>query len=103
MSEHRLSEAGQKILHWIRAGQPEGLPREDYIPIYGLLHRKLTVVEIDEITHSLLEDGYADDGVITEDEIREVVEDKAYENATEEDIARIEAKLAAMGWPLDAH
>ncbi len=36
------SEVLQKIIDWLRAGYPEGVPRTDYIPLFALLGTHLT-------------------------------------------------------------
>lgn len=101
MPDVPFSEAGHKLLAWLRAGYPDGVPREDYVSIYGILHRRLTSVEADEVATALVEGEAMDDGVITHDEIRASIEQLAKEQASDEDIARVSRRLAAAGWPLD--
>ena len=84
------------IVSWLRAGYPNGVPDNDYLPILALLARKLTSEEILEVARQLRhlpEPGFVDIGAeilrIT-DQLPKPIE-----------VERVRAKLAAFGWPLD--
>jgi len=100
MSPH-TENAGRRLVHWLRAGRPEGIAHGDYIALMGVLHRKLTTAEVEEVAISLVENDY-DDGLITEDEIRAMIEEKVHEQATDDDIARIAHLLEEAGVHVDA-
>ena len=73
-----------KVVDWLRAGYPEGVPDVDYIPLFALL--------ADELTFS------------SDPQSAEAIK-KAISNVTDtpvhdSDIARVRAHLAAGGWPL---
>ncbi len=38
----------QTILHWLRAGYPDGVPQGDYVALLGVLRRSLTPVELEK-------------------------------------------------------
>ena len=85
------------IVTWLRAGYPNGVPRNDYLPILALLSRRLTADEIIEVARQLRhlpEPGSVDVGA----EILRLTDQLP--KPTE--IERVRAKLAAFGWPLDA-
>ena len=42
-----------KIVDWLRAGYPEGVPDVDYIPLFALLGSQLTNEEVNEIADEL--------------------------------------------------
>jgi hypothetical protein len=42
-----------RILDWLRAGYPEGVPEVDYIPLFALLGSQLTETEVGEIADEL--------------------------------------------------
>lgn len=84
------------IVSWLRAGYPNGVPQNDYLPILALLSRRLTADEIIEVARQLRHlptPGFIDIGAeilrIT-DQLPKPVE-----------VERVRAKLAAFGWPLD--
>ncbi|ANS79974.1 hypothetical protein SGUI_2578 [Serinicoccus hydrothermalis] len=87
----------QKIVGWLRAGYPEGVPDGDYVALLGVLRRKLTEDDIEAIVTELLADT---DGAVTREQIRELVEAYALQQASDKDVARVSAHLAAGGWPL---
>ncbi len=88
-----------RIVGWMRAGYPEGVPNGDYVALLGILHRRLTDVEVDEIAGELAEAANKDNPV-TEADIRAMITDRVYERASKKDVARVSAQLAAGGWPL---
>ena len=93
----------QRILHWLRAGYPEGVPGPDRVPLLALLRATpLTEDQVKEVVRNLTSaDGSAlADGKITEDEIAEFIKGVTNHDAGPENVQRVSAKLAAAGWPL---
>lgn len=85
-----------RVLAWLRAGYPDGVPQQDYIALLGILKRQLTDEEIVVIASSLTGGAYED----REDRIRHAIEQRTLQHATDEEIARVSARLAIAGWPL---
>ena len=84
------------IVSWLRAGYPDGVPENDYLPILALLSRKLTADEVIEVARQLKhvpEPEFADIGV----EILRITD----QLPSPADVERVRDKLAAYGWPLD--
>jgi hypothetical protein len=91
------------ILHWLRAGYPEGVPGPDRVPLLALLRATpLTEDQIKEVVRNITADGSAAlaDGEIGEDEIAAFIKDVSHHDAGPENVQRVAAKLAAAGWPL---
>ena len=85
-----------KIVAWITAGYPEGVPGPDRVPLFALLRRGLSDDEVKAVTRELKDLGEfdsADIGVL----ITQITD----ELPQPEDIERVRARLAAQGWPLD--
>ncbi|MDT7763833.1 MAG: hypothetical protein QOC63_3253 [Mycobacterium sp.] len=85
-----------KIVAWITAGYPEGVPGPDRVPLLALLRRRLTDDEVKAVAEALInrsEFDQVDIGVL----ITEVTN----ELPTPDDIERVRKRLAAKGWPLD--
>jgi hypothetical protein len=85
-----------KVVMWLRAGYPEGVPRTDYIALLALLSRRLTDDEVKEVAGALMQRGdfdHVDIGVL----ITQITDGLP----TPEDIERVRAGLAVKGWPLD--
>ncbi|MDT5081044.1 MAG: hypothetical protein QOJ80_5681 [Mycobacterium sp.] len=85
-----------KIVAWLNAGYPEGVPGPDRVPLLALLTRKLTGEEVKAVAQDLMDRGefdHIDIGVL----ITGITD----ELPRTEDVERVRARLAAKGWPLD--
>lgn len=87
-----------KIVGWLRAGYPQGVPRSDYVALFAVLHRHLTDYEVVVIAEELAASN--PDREITHAEIEEAIARVAKEQPDDRDIARVASHLAAGGWPL---
>lgn len=92
-----------RVLDWLRAGYPQGVPREDYLALLAVLHRSLTDVEIQQIAETLTAERHRDnpEDAIGSDEIEAAIADLAKETPGETDIARVKAILEGAGWQLN--
>ncbi|HKV19425.1 MAG TPA: DUF3349 domain-containing protein [Mycobacterium sp.] len=85
-----------KIVAWITAGYPEGVPGPDRVPLFALLKPRLTDDEVKAVARELRDRGefdHVDIGVL----ITEFTD----ELPAPADVERVRARLAAKGWPLD--
>jgi DNA-binding GntR family transcriptional regulator len=87
-----------KIVSWLRAGYPDGVPKHDYIPLIALLGRQLTD---DEVTLVAGELAFSSDPESAQ-EIRKAASAITRTTVSDSDIARVRSRLAAGGWPLAA-
>ncbi len=90
----------QRILRWLRAGYPEGVPQEDYVVLLGVLHRSLTDFEVEKLARELRDGPAGIDGSITDEEIRAAIRKLARQTPAEADVRRVAGRLAEGGWPL---
>ncbi|ORA37574.1 DUF3349 domain-containing protein [Mycobacterium aquaticum] len=91
------------ILNWLRAGYPEGVPGTDRVPLLALLRATpLTDDQLKEVVRNITANGTASlvDGKIDRDVIAEFISEVTEHDAGPENINRVAAKLAAVGWPL---
>lgn len=95
----RIQDMLSRVVSWLRAGYPDGVPSNDYVALLGILRRRLTADEVQEIAGALAESA-APGAPITEDDIRAMIRSSVLETASDEDVARVSARLAAGGWPL---
>lgn len=86
-----------RVLAWLRAGYPEGIPAHDYVPLMDVLRRRLTPGEVDRAAQLIVD---ADLVNATTDQIREAVARVALEQPSDEDMRRVASHLALGGWPL---
>jgi Protein of unknown function (DUF3349) len=88
-----------RVLEWLRAGYPSGVPQQDYVVLLGLLRRKLTEAEVHQISTELA--GLAEQGeVITTADVERRVGQATLDEASPDDVRRVSSRLAAGGWPL---
>lgn len=87
-----------RVLGWLRAGYPEGLPQQDYVALLGVLARRLTPQEVETVAHRLVEDG---DLEATDEQIQDMIRSVVLTPPKDEDVRRVAARLAAGGWPLE--
>ena len=85
-----------RVVGWLRAGYPDGVPQQDYVALLGILHRQLTDEEIVAIAQTLARDTETD----VEGRIRAAIRRKTLQPATDDEVARVSARLAGVGWPL---
>jgi hypothetical protein len=104
MTEPQTTSLSQSVLGWLRAGYPDGIPPKDYLPLLGVLHRRLTSEEIRTITDDLAAQAEQSNDPIKRADIEALVEQTVYQRASDADVARVSARLASGGWPLaDPH
>ncbi|OBK76208.1 DUF3349 domain-containing protein [Mycobacterium sp. 1164985.4] len=85
-----------KIVAWITAGYPEGVPGPDRVPLFSLLRRRLTEDEIRTVAVELKRNGEFDDA-----DIGVLITQITDALPTPEDVERVRKRLAVRGWPLD--
>jgi hypothetical protein len=85
-----------KIVDWLRAGYPEGVPEHDYIPLFALLGSQLTNDEVTLIGDELAFSANPESA----DAIKKAIAAVTNTKPNDSDIARVRAHLAAGGWPL---
>ena len=89
----------QRILRWLRAGYPEGVPQEDYVVLLGVLHRSLTDFEVEKLARELRDGPAGIDGSITDEEIRAAIRKLARQTPADADVRRVAGRLAdAFGY-----
>jgi hypothetical protein len=91
------------ILNWLRAGYPEGVPGTDRVPLLALLRATpLTDDQVTEVVRNITAKSPAAlaEGKIDRDVIAEFISEVTDHDAGPENINRVAAKLAAVGWPL---
>lgn len=91
----------QRMVNWLRAGYPQGVPQNDYMPILALMGR-LSDADVALVARELIAaqpTGEAREP-ITDDEVEQLIQKVSGVAPDEQDIDRVRARLAAKGWPL---
>ncbi|MCV7158795.1 DUF3349 domain-containing protein [Mycolicibacterium brisbanense] len=83
-----------RIVAWITAGYPEGVPGPDRVPLLALLRRRLTDDEVRTIARDLMVRGEFDEA-----DIGTLIMHITDELPGRLDVDRVRDRLAASGWP----
>lgn len=84
-----------RALEWLRAGYPQGMPQQDYVALLGVLARRLTAAEVDEIAHTLVREGLMQ---ATDEQIGDAIRHAHLTPPTQEDVDRVGTHLDAAAW-----
>jgi hypothetical protein len=84
------------VISWVRAGYPDGVPEQDYIPLIALLGSQLSEVDVGYVAEELAKSGDEH----TSAAIKAVIADITHDKPLDSDVARVRARLAQGGWPL---
>jgi hypothetical protein len=88
----------QRIVDWLRAGYPEGVPPRDYMPLFALLARRLSTEEVEEIAAQLQREGKLDAAIDHRDVVRQAVAAVTNQPVLDADVARVQEHLIQVGW-----
>ena len=83
----------ESIVGWLRAGYPQGVPEQDYIPLLALLARRLTSEEVEAVAAQLVRQG----DPIDPTDIGTLITKVTDELPRNEDIARVRKQLETAG------
>jgi hypothetical protein len=86
------------VVSWLRAGYPEGVPDNDFIPLVAILERRLTKREVRAVRKELEASGMLKPGV---EDIGDAITSVINETASQADIERVTAHLLKKGWPVE--
>jgi hypothetical protein len=90
-----------KVVNWLRAGYPEGIPQGDFPSVLLVLRRNLSDDDIEAISDDLALQSVSNGAEpVSAEQIRAMVHDHVFQSATDDDLRRVSATLAAGGWPL---
>ncbi|SDT38550.1 DUF3349 domain-containing protein [Microlunatus soli] len=90
------------IINWLRVGYPDGVPEQDYVPLFALLARRLSSEEVHQIAEAIIRRNQGAEIIdgATNVDIGVQITKLTDEMPREEDVARVRSRLAAAGWPL---
>jgi hypothetical protein len=92
-----------RVIGWLTAGYPEGVPATDRIAVIALLKRRLTDEQVmrvvTDVTVHWIEIG--SDDPITRDKVEQMIHQELQVQPSDADIERVSARLAAGGWPME--
>jgi hypothetical protein len=96
MASREFPPIVQRVVDWLRAGYPEGVPDVDYIPLFALLGTELTNHDVELIAEDLAETS----DPASAEEIKKAIAAVTNTKPSQADVNRVRARLAGGGWPL---
>jgi hypothetical protein len=90
----------QRVVQWLRAGYPDGVPQQDYVALLGILQRSLTENELAQVVGELTEDAESGQHLLTRELVEQRIEDVVKGPVDDADVVRVSSRLASAGWPL---
>jgi Protein of unknown function (DUF3349) len=87
----------QKVLDWLHAGYPSGIPEQDYYPLLAFLSRSLKPDEVSLVVNTLQSESGTDHPTTTQD-VSVAIEEVTQSPALGQDIQRVESHLRDLGW-----
>lgn len=90
-----------RVLNWLRAGYPDGIPQQDFPTVLLVLRRNLSDADIESIADDLALQSISNDSEpVTAEHVHQMIREHALQSAAPEDVRRVSAALARGGWPL---
>lgn len=90
---HTVSE----VVAWLQAGYPQGVPSSDRVALLGILRRRLSDAELEDVAGQVVATATQPTSV---EQIRELLRSTTLQEASEDDVRRVSAILVMGGWPL---
>jgi hypothetical protein len=92
-----LSDMLMRVVGFLRAGYPEGVPAHDYVPLLALLRRRLSDDEVIAVATEVIS---GKNGPVDATDVRVAITKLTDEMPSPEDTERVKQRLAAVGWPV---
>jgi Protein of unknown function (DUF3349) len=92
-----VSDVIARLVSFLRAGYPQGVPATDYIPLLALLRRRLSDEEVVQIVTELVGHG---DLPIQATDIRVMITKITDQMPSPDEVERVKTHLETRGWPI---
>jgi Protein of unknown function (DUF3349) len=93
-----LGNVVARMVAFVRAGYPQGVPATDYIPLLALLRRRLSDEEVTAVATQLAARGEMN---IDSADIGAAIIRITDEIPSPADLERVQRRLDTIGWPTD--
>ncbi|MGC4934073.1 DUF3349 domain-containing protein [Gordonia sp. DT30] len=90
-----------RIIAWLRAGYPQGVPEHDYVPLLAILRRQLSEEEVGHVSGELINEAAPPPEPISKIDAGVKITQVTQELPHEADVARVQKFLAEHGFPFD--
>lgn len=90
------------LVAWLRVGYPDGVPENDYLPLFALLRRQLSDEEVKQVARQLISGARkaGEDPAISRVAIGVLITKYTNGLPAASDLERVQRRLEKKGWPL---
>lgn len=92
-----LSGLLTRIVAFLRAGDPEGVPANDYIPLLALLRRRSSDDEVLAVATEMMSTGQT---AVEGTDVRVAITKLTDDMPSYDDTERVKQRLVEAGWPV---
>ena len=90
-----------RIMNWLRADYPNGVPAQDYLPVLAVLRPQLADEDLLAIAQQLAQEAREEGVPPSEADARAAIHRATEDEPKQEEIERVRAMLTAHGWPFE--
>ncbi|WHU45885.1 DUF3349 domain-containing protein [Gordonia sp. L191] len=90
-----------RIIAWLRAGYPQGVPDHDYVPLLAILRRQLSEDEVEHVSGELINEAAPPPEPISKIDAGVKISAVTQELPHEADLVRVQQYLEEHGFPFD--
>lgn len=91
-----IPEVLARVIRFLRAGYPDGVPHTDYIPLFALLRRRLSEEEVLMVARDVVRHGELP---VADADIAVAITKATDALPSAEETERVRQRLRANGWP----
>jgi hypothetical protein len=92
-----LSDLVARVVGFLRAGYPVGVPATGYVPLFALMRRRLSEDEVLSVARELASSARLP---VDATDIRVAITKLTNEAPSQTDTERVKQRLVAGGWPV---
>ncbi|MGV9669248.1 DUF3349 domain-containing protein [Gordonia sp. NPDC003504] len=90
-----------RIIDWLRAGYPHGVPERDYNPLLAILRRQLSEEEVEHVSGELISEAAPPPEPISKIDAGVKITAVTHELPHDDDVSRVQRYLEEHGFPFD--
>ncbi|MEP9390806.1 DUF3349 domain-containing protein [Gordonia sp. VNK1] len=90
-----------RIIDWLRAGYPHGVPERDYNPLLAILRRQLSEEEVEHVSGELISEAAPPPEPISKIDAGVKITAVTHELPHDDDVSRVQHYLEEHGFPFD--
>ena len=90
-----------RVIAWLRAGYPHGVPEHDYVPLLAILRRQLSEDEVKHVSSELINEAATAPEPISTIDAGVKITKVTHELPHQDDVTRVQKFLEEHGFPFN--